>query len=377
MARVEFINVRKTFGAVEALPKLNLAISDGEFVALVGPSGCGKTTSLLLLAGLYKPTSGTLLFDGVCVNEVEARLRDVGVVFQSYALYPHMSVLGNILFPLSLARTPKPEAQERARAAAAMVHVNQLLDRRPDELSGGQQQRVALASALVKRPRVLLLDEPLSNLDASLRLEMRSEIKTLQARLGLTTILVTHDQVEATTMADRVVVMKRGRIEQDGTPYELYVRPANVFVAGFMYSPPINLLHGHVTEGHFVGEETSLKLSGDASGRMTVGLRPECLRFASEGVGGRVKQVERMGSETLYLVESELGNLRVLDTAKTAWTPLNGSVRLAFDPSDTLAFDGETGRLLPDVHANLPNAGSPPATRVPGTELSPHSGEYR
>src|SRR5215468_10512401 len=218
MARVEFKHIAKRFGDVEAVRDLNLTIEDGEFVALLGPSGCGKSTSLFMLAGIYLPSGGELLFDGRVVNEVEARDRNVGIVFQSYALYPHMTVRDNILFPLRFKKTPRAEALGRVRAAADLVHVGDLLERRPSELSGGQQQRVALARALVKEPQLLLLDEPLSNLDATLRLTMRTEIKSLQQKLGVTTVLVTHDQIEATTMADGIICLRAGRIEQIGPP---------------------------------------------------------------------------------------------------------------------------------------------------------------
>ena len=249
MARIEFRNVVKRFGEVEVIPDMNLVIEDGEFVALLGPSGCGKSTSLFMLAGIYLPSGGELLFDGRVVNEVEARDRNVGIVFQSYALYPHMSVRDNILFPLRFKKAPKDEALGRMKAAAELVQVAELLDRRPSELSGGQQQRVALARALVKEPQLLLLDEPLSNLDATLRLSMRTEIKSLQDKLGVTTVLVTHDQIEATTMADRIICMRAGRIEQIGTPDDLYLRPSSLFVAGFIGSPPINLIAGEAGDG--------------------------------------------------------------------------------------------------------------------------------
>ena len=221
MAKVEFRHVAKRFGAVEVIPDMNLTIEDGEFVALLGPSGCGKSTSLFMLAGIYLPSGGELLFDGCIVNEVEAKDRNVGIVFQSYALYPHMTVRDNVLFPLRFKRMPREEAFARVTAVADLVQVDELLDRRPSELSGGQQQRGALARALVKEPQLLLLDEPLSNLDATLRLTMRTEIKSLQKKLGVTTVLVTHDQIEATTMADRVVVMNGGRVEQEGAADDL------------------------------------------------------------------------------------------------------------------------------------------------------------
>ena len=249
MARIEFRNIGKRFGDVVVIPGMNLAIEDGEFVALLGPSGCGKSTSLLILAGIYLPSSGELLFDGQVVNDVEARDRNVGIVFQSYALYPHMTARDNIMFPLRFKKTPRDEALRRVKAAADLVQVSELLDRKPGEMSGGQQQRVALARALVKEPQLLLLDEPLSNLDATLRLSMRTEIKSLQEKLGVTTILVTHDQIEATTMADRIICMRAGRIEQIGTPDDLYLSPASLFVASFIGSPPINLIRGEARDG--------------------------------------------------------------------------------------------------------------------------------
>src|SRR3712207_1816707 len=214
MARIELQAVAKRWGDVTAVEPTDLTIRDGEFVAILGPSGCGKSTTLFMLAGIYTPSDGRILFDGARVNDVEARDRNVGIVFQSYALYPHKSVAENIAFPLRFTRTPKDEAARRVREVAELVQVDKLLERRPSQLSGGQQQRVALARALVKEPRLILLDEPLSNLDATLRLTMRTEIRRLQRRLGVTTILVTHDQIEATTMADRIICMNGGRIEQ-------------------------------------------------------------------------------------------------------------------------------------------------------------------
>src|SRR6266851_4456351 len=216
------------------------------------------------------PSSGELRFDGHVVNEVEARDRNVGIVFQSYALYPHMTVRDNILFPLRFKKTPREEALGRVRAAADLVHVGELLERRPGELSGGQQQRVALARALVKEPQLLLLDEPLSNLDATLRLTMRTEIKSLQEKLGITTILVTHDQIEATTMADRIICMRSGRIEQIGAPNDLYHSPSSLFVAGFIGSPPINLVGGRAANGSFTAGSVALPVEG-AAGDVTVG----------------------------------------------------------------------------------------------------------
>jgi inositol-phosphate transport system ATP-binding protein len=353
MARIEFRNVRKSFGDVMVIPGMDLVIEDGEFVALLGPSGCGKSTSLLMLAGIYLPSGGELLFDGAVINEVEARDRNVGIVFQSYALYPHMSVLQNIMFPLRFKKVPEAEARRRAEEVARLVQVHELLQRRPAELSGGQQQRVALARALVKRPQLLLLDEPLSNLDATLRLTMRAEIKTLQRQLGVTSILVTHDQLEATTMADRIICMSKGRIEQIGTPDDLYLRPQSLFVASFIGAPPINLMRGEIASGRLSINGASLPCEGGEDGAVVLGLRPEALRFEAGGIDGRIREVEPMGRETLYLVESDLGALRVLEPGTSARHHFGDTVAVAFDADATLIFDQASERLV-EGHVRMP-----------------------
>lgn len=242
MAQVRLVMLRKEFGKVVAVNDLSLAIGKGEFIALLGPSGCGKTTTLLMIAGIYRPTRGEIYFDDVLMNEVAPKDRYVGLVFQSYALYPHMTVYQNIAFPLCLAKRPKREIDEKVHEVARLTQIDDLLDRKPSQLSGGQQQRVALCRALVKEPEVLLLDEPLSNLDARLRIETRAEIKRLQRDLGITTILVTHDQVEAMTMAERVAVLHQGVLQQYSPPNELYDNPRNLFVASFVGDPPMNLV---------------------------------------------------------------------------------------------------------------------------------------
>lgn len=356
MARIELEGLSKAWGEVVAVSGLDLTVEDGEFVAVLGPSGCGKSTTLLMLAGIYAPTSGTVRFDGAIVNDVESRERNVGIVFQSYALYPHMSVLDNILFPLKFKKVPKGEARERAEEAARLVRVEELLGRKPAQLSGGQQQRVALARALVKRPQLLLLDEPLSNLDASLRLSMRAEIKRLQRRLKLTTILVTHDQVEATTMAERVVCMAEGRIEQVGTPDELYLSPVSLFVAGFIGAPPINLIEA-TAEGDRVGiGDMVLPLSGAATGPVTIGIRPEHIAFSERGLEGRIQEIEPMGRETLYLVDTRAGPMRVLEAGGTSHA-IGEEVRLSYPETKSLVFDTTSGALLPGLHVRAPEAG--------------------
>ena len=328
MATVEFRNVQKSFGAVQVIEDLNLSINDGEFVALLGPSGCGKSTSLFMLAGIYLPTGGDILFDGHRVNEVEARDRNVGIVFQSYALYPHLSVRDNIRFPLRFKKVTADDTEKRINDASELVQISDLLDRRPSQLSGGQQQRVALARALIKDPTLLLLDEPLSNLDATLRLSMRTEIKSLQERLGVTTVLVTHDQIEATTMADRIMCMRDGSIEQIGSADDLYLRPNSLFVASFIGSPPINLIQGNIDNGSLRIGDSTFDISDAEPGAVTVGLRPEHLDIRRAGLAGRITQIEPMGREILYVVDTSIGTVRVLEAGSIAERRVGEQVHL-------------------------------------------------
>ena len=353
MAKIELAGVHKEWDGVVAVEDMDLVIEDGEFVAVLGPSGCGKSTTLFMLAGIYAPSAGSMWFDGALVNEVESKDRNVGIVFQSYALYPHMSVRENIAFPLRFKKVPEAEARRRVATIAELVQVHDLLDRRPTDMSGGQQQRVALARALVKEPQLLLLDEPLSNLDATLRLTMRTEIKRLQRQLGVTTILVTHDQVEATTMADRIVCMSKGRIQQVATPVQLYARPASLFVASFVGSPPINLLAGCAAAGEVVVNGLHLNGEGEAAdGEVTLGIRPEHIRFADHGLAGRIDQVEPMGRETLYLVETSMGGVRVLEGGAGVCFAVGDSVRIGFRPEDSLLFDRGSGALIPGARVS-------------------------
>jgi inositol-phosphate transport system ATP-binding protein len=266
-----------------------------------------------------------------------------------------MSVRDNIMFPLKFKQLPKNEARRRVEQAAAMVQVAELLERRPAAMSGGQQQRVALARALVKQPQLLLLDEPLSNLDATLRLTMRSEIKRLQRQLRVTTILVTHDQIEATTMADRVICMSKGRIEQIGTPDDLYKRPASLFVAQFVGAPPINILPGEVSGSHAIVNAIALPLSGQASGTIQLGIRPENLQFTDHGNGldACIEQIEPMGRETLYVLDTPLGTLNLLEPAGVRFAPGSGA-KISWQPEHTLAFNHSNGRRLDEVRIALP-----------------------
>lgn len=339
MAQVTLSRLAKSWGPSVAVDGIDLEIAQGEFVAILGPSGCGKSTTLFMLSGVYQPTGGEIRFDGAVVNQVEARDRNVGIVFQSYALYPNMTVLGNIMFPLRFQKVPDAEA--RAREMAELVQVGELLDRKPSQLSGGQQQRVALARALVKRPNLLLLDEPLSNLDATLRLTMRAEIRRITRELGVTTILVTHDQLEATTMADRVVCMRAGKIEQQGTAEDLYLRPDTLFVAGFIGSPPMNLIPASATDGRIAADGHAIDV--DVPGEVTLGIRPEMLRAGDTGLPVTITQVEAMGRETLYGVDSPFGFLRFLEaTAQPRWRE-GDRTHLGFEPGDVLVFD-DSGR---------------------------------
>ena len=290
MGRITLEAVTKRFGDVEVIPPLNLDINDGEFVVFVGPSGCGKSTLLRLIAGLEDTSGGRILIDGKDATDTPPAKRGLAMVFQSYALYPHMSVRKNIAFPMKMAGVPKAEQDRRIEAAAKALNLTNYLDRRPGQLSGGQRQRVAIGRAIVREPAAFLFDEPLSNLDAALRVGMRLEISELHNRLKTTMIYVTHDQVEAMTMADKIVVLQAGRIEQVGSPLELYLRPKNVFVAGFIGSPKMNLFSGAVA-----GEY----------GATTVGVRPEHIRIsATEGKWkGRVGVSEHLGSDSFFYVE--------------------------------------------------------------------------
>jgi multiple sugar transport system ATP-binding protein len=323
--------VRKSFGAVEALHAVDIDIREGEFVVLVGPSGSGKTTLLRLIAGLDRPSAGEVLIDGRVVNDVPPRDRDIAMVFQQYSLYPHMTVRENLGFSLRMRNEPRPLIDARVGDAAAVLGLSACLERYPAQLSGGQQQRVAIGRAIVRKPRVFLFDEPLSNLDGALRAQMRTELRTLQRRLGTTALYVTHDQIEAMAMADRIVVLREGRVEQTGTPLELYDRPANVFVAGFIGVPAMNL----VPAGLF----------GD-SRPLIYGFRPEaCTLSQHEGLQARITTVEHMGATSHVYMQAEDIVLCATCDERPAWTP-GASVRLRPDPSRLLFFDARSGRAV-------------------------------
>lgn len=359
MAQITLENVTKSWGTTQVLQPLDLEIKNGEFVAVLGPSGCGKSTTLFLLAGLYAPTSGHIRFDGHDVNRVDARDRNVGIVFQSYALYPHLSVRDNIAFPLRFQKVEKADISRRVEEAASLVQIEKLLDRKPSQLSGGQQQRVALARALVKEPNSLLLDEPLSNLDATLRISMRAELKNIQKRLGITTLIVTHDQIEAITMADRIICMNAGRVEQIGTPDDLYRRPANLFVAGFIGSPPMNILHGDATAKKLMIGSMQLSLTSNVSGKVALGIRPEDITLShdtnSSELHGEVTLIEPLGREVFYTLKTPLGTLHALEAGEIPQHKSGDRLALHFQSTRSLIFD-ENGARIEGLNAILPTS---------------------
>jgi ABC-type sugar transport system ATPase subunit len=342
---VRLEGVVKRHGSFTALHGIDLTIRPGEFFALLGPSGSGKTTTLRVLAGLEAHDAGRVWLDGVDVTAQEPGERDVAMVFQSYALYPHMSVAQNIGFPLRMIGTPREETERAVRDAAARVHIEHLLERKPGQLSGGQQQRCALARAIVRKPRLFLLDEPLSNLDAKLRLETRVELRKLQRSLGVTAVYVTHDQEEAMTIADRIAVFMEGRIVQVGTPAEVFAKPATVAVAGFIGSPPMNLLRGEVRAGRVhVGDVALAGVSTVAAdGEIVVGVRPGAVRLASgPGLRARLELVEDLGDSAI--VDFSAGDTLVkMRTDRPPSLREGEPVSLAFDPGAVHLFDAATG----------------------------------
>lgn len=360
--KIELKNISKSFNTkTNTINNMNLTIQDGEFVALLGPSGCGKSTTMLMVAGIYKPNSGEVYFDGQVVNDLEPKDRNIGMVFQSYALYPHMTVLENIAFPLKQQKVPKEERKQRAKEAAEMVQLGHLLDRKPSQLSGGQQQRVALARAIVKKPKVLLLDEPLSNLDARLKIEMREEISRIQKELGITTILVTHDQEEAMTMADRIAVMKEGQIIQYSSPMELYKEPKDYFVAQFIGTPPMNFLNGKLLNNqlHFaeriIDLDPELVESGYDEMDVKVGIRPHDLKVGSNGdicMKGNINLIEPIGHS--QMVNLKIGNEHVRIFTEPNNNMVYGSeIEISADISAIHFFDPVTGRSLNEESPEL------------------------
>jgi multiple sugar transport system ATP-binding protein len=366
MAGVELVGIRKIYDEAGhrhvAVDDFNLAIENGEFVVLVGPSGCGKSTTLRMIAGLESISAGELRIGGRLVNQVPAKERDVAMVFQNYALYPHMTAYDNMAFALTLRKLPKPEINRRVTDAARTLGIEALLSKRPRQMSGGERQRVALGRALVREPQVFLFDEPLSNLDAKLRVHMRREIARLHQELGTTMVYVTHDQVEAMTLGDRIVVMNRGAMQQVDTPVALYQRPRNTFVAGFIGTPPMNLIEGELLgaerrfrakDGSFdleLDPEEGSTLSGNRGEQMVLGIRPEDLSLAPSGaaignlIRARVQLIELLGSEALAHVTA--GSVDLTARLPAPVTTQAGELCLHVPPGSIHLFHGATGRRL-------------------------------
>jgi len=355
MATIDVIGVRKNFNATAVLKGVDLSIASGEFVVLVGPSGCGKSTLLRLIAGLEDPTDGEIRIGGELVNDRAPKDRDIAMVFQSYALYPHMTVRDNMSYSLKLKRTAKTIIADAVAKAGAKLGLDALQDRKPRQLSGGQRQRVAMGRAIVRKPRAFLFDEPLSNLDARLREQMRSEIRKLHRDLGTTSVYVTHDQIEAMTMADRIVAMQGGLIQQVGTPLELYDDPANMFVAGFIGAPAMNFLQAQASPD---GASTLLRIGSQAlarvasdqvrpmQGAVVVGIRPERVSLGGQGaLSARVDLVEPTGLGTVAHFDLE-GQILTLFTTDRPAIKAGDVVRLHVEPSDLRLFDHESGERL-------------------------------
>ncbi len=349
MSGVSLKSIHKSYGTVKVIEDLNLEIHDGEFLVLVGPSGCGKSTLLRMIAGLEEITDGTISIGDRVVNDVPASQRQLSMVFQSYALYPHMSVRKNLAFGLQNLKMPRDEIERRVAEAAQILQIGELMERKPRQLSGGQKQRVAIGRAIVREPQLFLFDEPLSNLDAELRVQMRVELASLYNRLGTTMIYVTHDQVEAMTMATRIVVMRLGVIEQVGTPYELYSKPQNLFVAGFIGSPKINMIKADVVHSD-KGVELSLPDFGKftqpgmqtSDGKMTVCVRPETFKVGDTGAikaSGTVKLVEYLGSEIFVHVALKSGQSVLVHASGNQHFHVGDDITISVDPDEAHYFD--------------------------------------
>ena len=353
MADLSLRRVTKSYGEARVIKGIDLEVREGEFCVFVGPSGCGKSTLLRMISGLESVTDGEIAIGGDVVNDVSAANRGLAMVFQSYALYPHMSVRENLSFGLENVRTPRAQIAAQVADAAAMLQIDGLLDRRPKDLSGGQRQRVAIGRAVVREPKIFLFDEPLSNLDAELRVGMRGEISRLHRRLGNTMVYVTHDQVEAMTMADRIAVLRDGRLEQFGAPLELFNAPANLFVAGFIGSPRMNFLEGRAEGGAVVLDDGATvplppHLAAPDGTRVTLGVRPNGLRPASDGwsVRATVGGVEQLGDETYVYARTEGGTALTWRIAGQADVAEGGTVDVSAAPDDLHLFEAASGRSL-------------------------------
>jgi multiple sugar transport system ATP-binding protein len=347
MASIELRGLSKRWGAFVAVDEMSLTIADQEFVVFLGPSGCGKTTTMRMIAGLEEATAGDILIDGKRVNDLDPKDRDIAMVFQSYALYPNMNVFENIRFPLKVRKVPEGEHADRVRRAADMVELGPFMGRKPSELSGGQRQRVALARAIVRQPSVFLMDEPLSNLDAKLRVSTRAQIKNLSHELKVTTIYVTHDQIEAMTLADRVVVMRAGQVQQVGTPTQIYDRPANTFVAGFIGNPAMNLMDGRMEAGVFTSDATRIEGFDAPDGPITLGFRAEDARVTahSGAITAPVYSMELLGDSTMVTVRAG-GALVAVKAPKDYRIDIGQPVSIAIPTTACHLFYVKTGERL-------------------------------
>ena len=347
MAQIELMNVSKRWGNFIGVDNFNLTIADEEFLVLLGPSGCGKTTMIRMIAGLEEASEGDIVIDGKVVNDLEPKDRDIAMVFQSYGLYPNMNVYENIRFPLKVRKIDHKTHDARVRKAADMVELGEFLHRKPAELSGGQRQRVALARAIVREPNVFLMDEPLSNLDAKLRVSTRAQIKNLSHELKVTTIYVTHDQIEAMTLADRVVVMKQGVVQQVGTPTDIYDNPANTFVAGFIGSPAMNLLKGTMKDGCFSGDNVEISGFSAADGPITLGFRAEDAAVSPSvgSINATVYTMELLGDATMIAVKAG-GALVSVKANKDYRTEIGDQVSISVPQEICHLFDPATGARI-------------------------------
>ena len=347
MAEIQLRNVTKSWGSFIGVHNFNLTIADREFLVLLGPSGCGKTTTMRMIAGLEDVSEGEIVIDGRVVNDLDPKDRDVAMVFQSYGLYPNMNVRENIRFPLKIRRIDPSTHDERVMRAAEMVELTEFMHRKPAELSGGQRQRVALARAIVREPNVFLMDEPLSNLDAKLRVSTRAQIKNLSHELQVTTIYVTHDQVEAMTLADRVVVMDRGVVQQVGTPAEIYDRPTNTFVAGFIGSPAMNLMEGEISNGVFIGENVRVEGLKGPDGPVCAGFRAEDAKVSQDGgeITAPVYTMELLGDATMLTIRAG-GALVSVKAAKDHRAEIGETVSVSAPAGICHLFDSRTGAAL-------------------------------
>ncbi|WP_299024696.1 ABC transporter ATP-binding protein [uncultured Sulfitobacter sp.] len=348
MAEIQLKGVNKRWGNFVGVDNFNLTIADEEFLVLLGPSGCGKTTTMRMIAGLEDVTEGEIIIDGKVINDLDPKDRDVAMVFQSYGLYPHLNVYDNIRFPLKVRKVDPATHDERVRRASAMVELDDFLHRKPAELSGGQRQRVALARAIVREPNVFLMDEPLSNLDAKLRVSTRAQIKNLSHELKVTTVYVTHDQIEAMTLADRVVVMKAGKVQQVGTPTEIYDNPANTFVASFIGSPAMNLMDGDIKDGVFTGTNVRVEGLDAADGAVTLGFRAEDAAVSEADAGqitAPIYTIELLGDAVMLAVRAG-GQLVSVKASKEFRANIGEPISFSVTPDICHVFDRATGERV-------------------------------